>query len=56
MQALEITDARGDVEREAREQAEEAYADQQRQAVRGEWDNPAAANTSLLDAFPTANQ
>ena len=56
LQALEITDARGDVERDAQEQAEQAYAEQQRQAVRGDWSNPQPPSTSLVDAFPTANQ
>ena len=56
LQALEITDARGDVERDAQDQAEQAYAEQQRQAVRGDWNNPQPPSTSLVDAFPAANQ
>lgn len=56
LQALEITDARGDVERDAQEQAEQAYAEQQRQAVRGDWNNPQPPSTQLVDAFPAANQ
>jgi hypothetical protein len=44
------------VERKAQEQAEEAYGDQQCQAVRGGWDNPQQPTTSLVDAFPAANQ
>lgn len=56
LQAQEITDARGDAERAAQEQAEDAYGQQQRQAVRGEWDNPQQPSTSLANAFPTADQ
>jgi P-type conjugative transfer protein TrbJ len=56
MQAQEITDARGEVERDAQEQADEAYGDQQRQAVRADWDDPQAPTTSLVDAFSSANQ
>ena len=56
LQALEITDARGEVERDAQEQAEQAYARQQRQAVRGEWSTPQPPSTSLLNAFPAANE
>ena len=53
LQALEITDARGDVERDAQDQAEQAYAEQQRQAVRGD---PQPPSTSLVDAFAAADQ
>jgi len=56
LQAQEITQARADVERDAQEQAEQAYADQQRQAVRSTWDNPQQPSTTLVDAFPAANQ
>jgi P-type conjugative transfer protein TrbJ len=56
LQAQEITDARAEVERKAQEQAEEAYGDQQCQAVRAGWDNPQQPTTSLVDAFPAANQ
>jgi type IV secretion system protein TrbJ len=56
LQAQEITDARGEVERNAEEQAEEAYAQQQRQAVRGDWTNPQQPSSSLVNAFPLANQ
>lgn len=56
LQAQEISDARGDVERDAQDQAEQAYAEQQRQAVRGDWNNPQQPSTSVVDAFPTANQ
>jgi P-type conjugative transfer protein TrbJ len=56
MQAQEISDARGDVQRDAQQQAEEAYGEQQRQAVRGNWDSPQPPSTSLVNAFPTANQ
>jgi P-type conjugative transfer protein TrbJ len=56
LQAQEITQARADVERDAQEQAEQAYADQQRQAVRTTWDNPQQPSTTLVDAFPAANQ
>ena len=56
LQAQEITDARGDVERDAQDQAEQAYAEQQRQAVRGDWTNPKQPSRSLVDAFPTANE
>jgi P-type conjugative transfer protein TrbJ len=55
-QAQEITDARGEVERDAQEQAETAYGEQQRQAVRGNWDSPQQPSTTLVDAFPAANQ
>lgn len=56
MQAQEISDARGDVQRDAQEQSEDAYGEQQRQAVRGNWDNPQPPSTSLVDAFTMANQ
>ena len=56
LQAQEISDARGDVERDAQEQAEQAYAEQQRRAVRGDWSNPQQPSTSLANAFPTANE
>jgi P-type conjugative transfer protein TrbJ len=56
LQAQEITDARGDVERDAKDQAEQAYAEQQRQAVRGDWTTPQQPSTTLANAFPTADQ
>jgi P-type conjugative transfer protein TrbJ len=56
LQAQEITDARAEVERNARDQAEQAYADQQRQAVRGDWSNPQQPAGSMVNAFPMANQ
>jgi hypothetical protein len=56
MQAQEITDARGEVERDAQEQADEAYGDQQRQAVTADSENPQAPTASLVDAFSSANQ
>ena len=56
LQAQEITDARAEVERDAQEQAEQAYAEQQRQAVRGDWANPQQPSTSLVNVFPLANQ
>lgn len=56
LQSQEITDARGEVERNAQEQAEQAYAEQQRQAVRGDWNTPQPPSTSLVNAFPAANQ
>jgi P-type conjugative transfer protein TrbJ len=56
LQAQEITDARAEVERKARDQAEQAYADQQRQAVRGDWSNPQQPTGSMVKAFPMANQ
>jgi P-type conjugative transfer protein TrbJ len=55
LQAQEITDARGEVERKAQEQAEEAYGEQQQQAVRGAWNDPAPPSSSLADTFPAAN-
>ena len=56
LQAQEITDARAEVERNARNQAEQAYADQQRQAVRSDWNNPQQPTRSMVKAFPMANQ
>jgi P-type conjugative transfer protein TrbJ len=56
LQAQEITDARAEVERNARDQAEQAYTDQQRQAVRGDWSNPQRPTRSMVKAFPMANQ
>jgi P-type conjugative transfer protein TrbJ len=56
LQAQEITDARGEVERDARRQAEDTYGQQQRQSVRGTWDNPQQPTTTVVDAFPAANQ
>jgi type IV secretion system protein TrbJ len=56
LQAQEITDGRAEVERLARDQAEQAYAQAQQQAVRGDWSNPQQPTTSLIDAFPAANQ
>jgi conjugal transfer/entry exclusion protein len=56
LQAQEITDARGEVERDARRQAEDAYGQQQRQSVRRTWDNPQQPTTMVVDAFPAANQ
>ena len=54
MQAQELTDARGEVERDARRQAEDAYTHQQRTAVRAGWNAPQAPTKPLADAFPTA--
>lgn len=54
MQAQEITDARGDAELAAQEQAEAAYAEAQRLAVRGTWDNPQPPATGLVNPFPLA--
>jgi P-type conjugative transfer protein TrbJ len=56
LQAQEITSARAEVQQDAQEQAEEAYAEQERQAVRGDWDNPQQPTTSLMSAFPAADQ
>jgi conjugal transfer/entry exclusion protein len=56
LQAQEITDGRAEVERDAQDQAEQAYAEQQRQAVRGDWTNPQQPSTSLVNAFPSADQ
>ena len=56
MQALEITDARGEVERAAQEQAEDAYAADQRAKVRRGWDSPPSPTTGLVNPFPLAAQ
>jgi type IV secretory pathway VirB4 component len=56
LQAQELTDARGEVERDARTQAEEAYAEAQCRAVRAGWDHPPPPTSVLLDAFPLAHQ
>jgi P-type conjugative transfer protein TrbJ len=56
LQAQEITDARGEVQRNAQDQAEQAYAEQQRQAVRGDWASPQQPGTSLVNAFPMSDQ
>lgn len=56
LQSQEITDARAEVERDAQDQAEQAYAEQQRQAVRADWSNPQPPSASVADAFPAANQ
>jgi P-type conjugative transfer protein TrbJ len=56
LQAQEITDARAEVERDAQAQAEQAYALQQQQAVRADWANPVQPTSSVVDAFPAANQ
>jgi P-type conjugative transfer protein TrbJ len=56
LQAQEITDARAEVERNAQEQAEQAYALQQQQAVRGDWANPQQPSGSMTNAFPLAGQ
>jgi P-type conjugative transfer protein TrbJ len=56
LQAQEITDARAEVERDARDQAEQAYAEQQRQSVRGDWSNPQQPTSSMTNAFPLAGQ
>ena len=56
LQAQEITDARAEVERKAQQQAEEAYAQAQRQAVRGDWDNPQQPSETLVNPFPLADQ
>ena len=55
LQAQEVTDGRRKVERRARDQAEAAYADQQRQAVRAGWDGPQAPSTPLVEAFPASD-
>ncbi len=55
LQAQEVTDGRGEVERLARDQAEAAYTTQQRQAVRAGWDAPVAPSGPVADAFPLAN-
>jgi P-type conjugative transfer protein TrbJ len=56
LQAQEITDGRAEVERDAQRQAEQAYAEQQRQAVRGDWSSPQQPTGSLANAFPLAGQ
>jgi P-type conjugative transfer protein TrbJ len=56
LQAQEITDARAEVERNAQDQAEQAYALQQQQAVRGDWANPQQPTSSMSNAFPLAAQ
>ena len=56
LQAQEITDARTEVERNAQDQAEQAYALQQQQAVRGDWANPQQPTSSMSNAFPMAGQ
>jgi P-type conjugative transfer protein TrbJ len=56
LQAQEITDARAEVERNAQDQAEQAYALQQQQAVRGDWANPQQPTGSMTNAFPLAGQ
>jgi P-type conjugative transfer protein TrbJ len=56
LQAQEITDGRAEVERAAQQQAEQAYALAQQQAVRGNWSSPQQPTTSLVNAFPMADQ
>jgi P-type conjugative transfer protein TrbJ len=56
LQAQEITDARAEVERAAQDQAEQAYALQQQQAVRGDWANPQQPTSSMANAFSLAGQ
>jgi P-type conjugative transfer protein TrbJ len=56
LQSQEITDGRAEVENAAQAQAEQAYAQAQQQAVRGNWSSPQQPSTSLVDAFPLANQ
>ena len=56
LQAQEITDARAEVQRDAQDQAEQAYAEQQRQSVRGDWSNPQQPTSSIVNAFPAADQ
>ena len=56
LQAQEITDARAEVERNAQDQAEQAYALQQQQAVRGDWANPQQPTSSMANAFSLAGQ
>jgi P-type conjugative transfer protein TrbJ len=56
LQSQEITDGRAEVEKAAQAQAEQAYAQAQQQAVRGNWSSPQQPSTSLVDAFPLANQ
>jgi P-type conjugative transfer protein TrbJ len=42
MQAIEVTDARGEAEREAQDQAEAAYHEQRKQEVMQDWAAPGA--------------
>ena len=56
LQSQEITDGRAEVEKAAQAQGEQAYAQAQQQAVRGNWSSPQQPSTSLVDAFPLANQ
>ena len=56
MEAQEITEARGEAERDAQDQAEAAYAQEQKQLVRGDWDNPQTPSETLVSAFPLADQ
>ena len=56
MQAQEITDARREVELNAQDQAEQAYGEEQRQAVRGDWSNPQPPSSAMTNAFSSANQ
>ena len=56
LQAQELTEARGEVEKEARAQAEEAYAEAQCQAVRAGWNHPPPPTSSLAEAFPLARR
>ena len=56
LQSQEITDGRAEVEKAAQAQAEQAYAQAQQQAVRGNWSSPQQPSTSLVDPFPLANQ
>jgi P-type conjugative transfer protein TrbJ len=56
LQSQEITDGRAEVEKAAQAQAEQAYAQAQQQAVRGNWSSPQQPSTSLVNAFPLANQ
>ena len=56
LEAQELTEARGDVEKEARAQAEEAYAEAQCQAVRAGWNHPPPPTSSLANAFPLARR
>lgn len=56
LQSQEIADARIDAESAARQQAEEAYAEEQRQKVRAHWNNPPRPTGQLMDPFPLAQQ
>jgi len=56
LQSQEITDGRAEVEKAAQAQAEQAYAQAQQKAVRGNWSSPQQPSTSLVNAFPLANQ